>query len=339
MKANRPRHPRALAALALAALLPAACAQQDAGTQRLEILTDEWQLAGFENSLDLSGIAAANKTQVLVGSDEMFHVQPGVIEASKHRIESKRPIALPVKSAGKKQEVDIEGVAYSSADHAYYVVGSHGLGKKKGDFQADRHSIYQVPVDPATGQVKKDGIRRTSLLPWLEKTPQVKPHLKQPLQQNGLNIEGLTWSGGKLWFGLRAPNQDGRGLVLELAPDQLFGGGKPGPMRVHEITIAKGRGIREIAAVQDGFILLTGNASAEASKKIPITAAPGPDTRFELLYWDGRDTKATNLGRLPENGGKGEALLVLDDAAGHVDLLVIFDGLPGGEPLGVRIHR
>ncbi|HEY1121580.1 MAG TPA: DUF3616 domain-containing protein [Haloferula sp.] len=331
-----------MAALALAALLPAACAQQaqqGSGTPQLEILSQEWQLAGFENSLDLSGIAAASKTQCLVGSDEMFYVQPGVIDAAKKRIESKRPIALPIESKGKKQEVDIEGVAYSPDDHAYYVVGSHGLGKKKGDFQPDRHSIYQVPVDPATGQVKKDGIRRASLLPWLEKTPQLKASLKQPLQQNGLNIEGLTWSGGKLWFGLRAPNQDGRGLVLDLAPNQLFGGGKPAAMNVHEITISKGRGIREIVAVKDGFIVLTGNASAEASKKIPISSAPGPDTRFELLYWNGSDSKATNLGRLPENGGKGEALLVLDDAADHIDMLVIFDGLPGGEPMSVRIHR
>lgn len=332
-------HPPLFAALALAALLPAACAQHDAGSPRLEVLAQEWQLAGFENSLDLSGIAAASKTQCLVGSDEMFYVQPGVIDAAKQRIESKRPIALPVKSKGKKQEIDIEGVAYSPDEHAYYVVGSHGLGKKKGDFQPDRHSIYQVAVDPATGQVKKDGIRRASLLPWLEKTPQVEPYLKKPLQQNGFNIEGLTWSGGKLWFGLRAPNQDGRGLVLELAPGQLFDGGKPAAMSVHELAITQGRGIREIAAVRDGFIVLTGNASAEASKKIPVSAALGPDTRFELLHWNGRDAEATNLGRLPENGGKGEALLVLDDGADHVDLLVIFDGLPGGEPMSVRIHR
>ncbi|MEK7953354.1 DUF3616 domain-containing protein [Luteolibacter soli] len=341
MKANRSARsylPLALAAVVLTAL-PAAWARDDAGAQRLEILPQEWQLAGFENSLDLSGIAAATKTQCLVGSDEMFYIQPGVIDAANQRIDSKRPIALPLASTGKKQEIDIEGVAYSSDDHAYYVVGSHGLGKKKGDFQPDRHSIYQVPVDPVTGQVKKEGIRRTSLLPWLEKTPEVKASLKQPLQQNGFNIEGLTWSGGKLWIGLRAPNQDGKGLVLELSPGQLFGGGKPSAMTIHEVSIGKGRGFREIAAVRDGFILLTGNASSEASKKIPISAAPGPDTRFELLYWNGSDTTATNLGRLPQNGGKGEALLVLEDVADHIDLLVIFDGLPGGEPVAVRIHR
>jgi hypothetical protein len=305
---------------------------------RMEILPDEWHLAGFENSLDLSGLAAANDTQCLVGSDEMFHIQPGVIDRANHRIESRRPIALPLESDGGKLEIDIEGVAFSPDEQAYFVVGSHGLGKKKGDFQPDRHSIYRVPVDPRTGLVRKDGIRRGSLLPWLTKTPLLAPHVKQPLQQNGLNIEGLTWSEGKLFFGLRAPHKDGRGLVVELATGELFDG-KPGPLKVHAIPVAKGRGIREMAAVRGGFIVLTGNASAEASKKIPQTAAPGPDTRFELLFWNGRDEAAVKIGQLPENGGKGEALLVLDDTGSHLDLLVVFDGLLGGEPLGVRLHR
>jgi hypothetical protein len=305
---------------------------------RMEILPDEWHLAGFENSLDLSGLAAANATQCLVGSDEMFHIQPGVIDRVNHRIESRRPIALPLESDGGKLEVDIEGVAFSTEEQAYFVVGSHGLGKKKADFQPDRHSIYRVPVDPRTGRVRKEGIRRTSLLPWLMKTPLLAPHVKQPLQQNGLNIEGLTWSEGKLFFGLRAPHKEGRGLVIELATGELFGG-EPGPLKLHSIPVARDRGIREIAAVRGGFVVLTGNASAEASKKIPQTAAPGPDTRFELLFWNGRDEAAVKIGQLPENGGKGEALLVLDDSDSHLDLLVVFDGLLGGEPMSVRLHR
>lgn len=304
----------------------------------MEVLPEEWQLAGFENSLDLSGIAAANVREVLVGSDEMFHIQPGIIDKAKHRIDSRRPIALPLASKGGKLEVDIEGVAFSPEEQAYFVVGSHGLGKKKGDFQPDRHSIYRVPVDPQSGEVRREGIRRTSLLPWLEKTPLLAPHVKQPLQQNGLNIEGLTWSGGKLFFGLRAPNQDGRGLVIELSTGELFGG-TPGKLKVHDLPVAKGRGIREITAVRGGFILITGNASAEATKKIPVSAAPGPDTRFELLFWNGRDGDAGKIGQLPENGGKGEALLVLDDVESHVDLLVVFDGLLGGEPMSLRLHR
>lgn len=323
-----------LSVLALMALLGSCSAGR--GNSRMEVLGHEWQLAGFENSLDLSGIASSDGTRVLVASDESYYVQPGEIDAAKRRIESRRPIALPVEKK-KKPEVDIEGVAYSPDDRAYYVTGSHGVGKKKGDFQADRHSIYQVPVGP-DGTVLKDRIRRASLLPWLEKTPQLEPHLKQPLQHNGLNIEGLTWAKGKLYFGLRAPNQNGDALVIEVAPADIFGG-TPRALDLHEISAPRGHGIREIAALRDGFLLVTGNASAEASKKIPVTQAPGPDTHFELLHWNGESANAKQLGTLPDNGGKAEALLVLRDEPSHADVLVIFDGLPGGEPLELRIRR
>lgn len=320
----------------LMALLPACSAGQ--GNSRMEVLDGEWQLAGFENSLDLSGIASSDGTQVLVGSDESFYVQPGELDSAKRRIESRRLIALPVeKDAKGKAEVDIEGVAFSPQDRAYYVVGSHGVGKKKGDFQADRHSIYRVPVG-TDGKVLKEQIRRASLLPWLEKTPRLQPHVKQPLQQNGLNIEGLTWSKGKLYFGLRAPNTDGRALVIEVSPAEIFNG-KPRALDLHEIAVPRGRGIREIAALRDGFLILTGNASAEASKKIPVSQAPGPDKHFELSHWNGTSAEATKLGTLPDNGGKAEALLVLKDEAAYADVLVIFDGLPGGQPVEVRIHR
>ena len=326
-----------LSFLALMALLPACPAGPE--PFRMEVLPSEWQLAGFENSLDLSGLASAGGTQVLVGSDESFYIQPGEVDAGRRRIESRRPVALPLQKAakGKKAEVDIEGVAFSPDERAYYVVGSHGVGKKKGDFQADRHSIYRIPVG-TDGKVMEDKIRRASLLPWLERTPLLQPHVKQPLQQNGLNIEGLTWSRGKLYFGLRAPNKDGRAVVIEASPIEIFSG-KPKQLELHEIVVPRGRGIREIAAVRDGFLILTGNASAEASRKIPISQAPGPDNHFKLLHWSGGGASATKLGTLLPNGGKAEALLVMKDEAAHADVLVIFDGLPGGGPLEVRIHR
>ena len=305
---------------------------------RMEVLDGEWYLAGFENSYDLSGIAAANDTQCLVGSDESFYVQPGVIEAGKRRIESRRPLALPLQSPGGAREIDVEGVAFSATDQAYYVVGSHGVGTKKGDFQPDRHAVYRILVDPVSGVVKKEGILRSSLLPWLEKTPLVAPHVGVPLQKNGLNIEGLTCTDGVLYFGLRSPNLDGQGLILEIRADDLFGK-PPGKLKVHKIALPAGSGIREIAAVRDGFLLVVGNASAPASKKIAVSLAKDPDVRFELMFWGGEETSPARIGELPRNGGKAEGLLVRDDAEHHIDLLVVFDGIPGGEPLSLRVHR
>jgi hypothetical protein len=324
-----------VAAIALTSFLPPAKAR---GEWTMEILDQEWHLAGFENSLDLSGIAAATANQVLVGSDESFYIQPGTLQPDKHRIESQRPIALPVESGRKKAEIDIEGVAWCKEVHSYYVVGSHGLGKKKADFQVERHAVYQIPVDPESGRIRKDAIRRTSLLPWIEKTPLLAPYLKKPLQQNGFNIEGLTSSNGRLYIGLRAPNKSGNGVVIDLAAVDLFNG-KPTPLVCHRVDIGEGRGIREIAAVRGGFILVTGNASAESSKKIPDTLAVEPDNRFELRFWNGKNPSSRIIGSLPRNEGKAEALLLLSDTDEHVELLVIFDGLPGGQPLAIRLKR
>lgn len=330
---------------ALLAILAGGCGRQGNGSEgSMEVLAGDWQLVGFDNALDLSGIAAATGSQCLVGSDESFHVQPGVIDAAQRRIEAGPPIALPLEVApgksGKpgKREVDIEGVVFAPESGAYYVVGSHGVGKKKGDLQPARHSVFELPVDPRTGLVDPSRIRRSSLSPWLEATPAVAAHLHRPLQHNGLNIEGLAQAGGRLFFGLRSPNKRGRALVLELPADELFGG-QPRPLAVHQVKVGAGRGIRELAAVRGGFVVLTGNASAEASRKIPRSAAPGPDTRFELLLWNGRDPAATRLGVLPATGGKAEGLLVLEDAGQHVDLLVLFDSLPGGAPVCVRCRR
>ena len=305
---------------------------------RMEQLSDEWHFAGFENSFDISGVASASPTQCLVGSDESFYVQPGVIDPKKKRIESRRPIPLPLEESDGKMEIDIEGVTYSVADAAYFVVGSHGVGKKKADFQIDRHAVCRIPVDQGSGKVLGKEVRRTSLLPWLAKTPLLAPYVKTPLQQNGLNIEGLTSSEGKLYFGLRSPNKDGVGFVIEISEKELFEG-PSGELRVHEIPIRKGRGIREIAAVEGGFLLLTGNASAEATKKIPVSYAPGPDINFELLFWRGEASTPELIGELPQNGGKAEALLVLEDHQKHIDVLVVFDSLPGGLPISFRVFR
>jgi hypothetical protein len=323
------------AAFMSASLLPLVFAH---GEFSMEILDHEWHLAGFENSLDISGVAAATAEQALVGSDESFFIQPGTIQSDKLRIESQRPIALPVESGKKKAEIDIEGVAYCKEVRSYYVVGSHGLGKKKADFQAERHAVYEIPVDPKTGRIRENAIRHTSLLPWIEKTPELAPYLKKPLQQNGFNIEGLTSSKGRLYIGLRAPNKSGSGVVINLAAADLFHG-KPMPLVCHLVDIGKGRGIREIAAIRGGFILVTGNASAEASKKIPKTLAVEPDNRFEMRFWNGKDPSSRLIGTLPRNDGKAEGLLILSDKDEQVDLLVIFDGLPGGQPLAVRLNR
>ena len=304
------------------------------------MIDEDWHLAAFEESLDLSGIASADLRHCLVGSDESFYIQPGLIDTAARRIESRRPLPLiPTTEADKDTEIDIEGVTWSESESSYYVIGSHGLGKKKGDIQPARNTIFQIPYSKEKGDIDHDSIRQSSLLPLLETIPQTAAHLRRPLQHNGLNIEGLTASDGKLFIGLRAPNVDGRGVVIGVDPATIFDGADHAP-QVFAVELGAERGIREIAAVRDGFLILTGNSSAEASKRFPDTRATGPDDRFEILHWNPDDgSRTSKIGELPHNGGKAEGVLILGETSETITLIVLYDGLLGGAPVTVRLDR
>ncbi|GAA5481981.1 hypothetical protein [Haloferula sargassicola] len=129
---------------------------------------------------------------LLVGGDEMFHVQPGVLDAESLRTESRRPIPLPFDSSDEKAEIDIEGIAWSAEASAYYVTGSHGVGEKKGDVQPAPLTLFQVPAE-ADRSIRREDLTPASLEPWFRKTlVELEPNLPAPLQKNGLNIDGLA---------------------------------------------------------------------------------------------------------------------------------------------------
>lgn len=304
-----------------------------------EILGGSWELTGFHETLDLSAIAAASEQHCIIGSDELHYLQTGILDRSRRHIVAGSSIPLPGAGSGSVSEIDIEGIAVSPAEAVYYVTGSHGVGKKKGDVQPDRHGVFRVPYDPATGQILPEQIRRGSLLPWVEDHSELGPFVGYPLQRNGLNFEGLAYAGGKLWFGARSPSIGGTGFIIEVSPDALFGRSSDMP-KIHSLPLGGGRGIREINAVTGGFLILTGNASAEASKTFPASLAPAEDNDFRIVFWNAsRPLKVTTVLRLPKNEGKAEAMLVLGETDRDIDLLIIHDGLPGGNPTAIRLSK
>ena len=324
------------AALMLACLsvLPPGMATAQDGGWRMSQLPEPWRAVGFGEDKDLSGIASPDGRQVLVVSDETVAVQPGVLDRKSGTITAGVAVALPMDAGDGKSEADCEGVAWMPEEKAWYVTGSHGLGKKKADFQESRCHVFRIPADPSSGQPMASGITRASLLPWVEREPALQQWVRKPLQQNGFNIEGLAAKDGKLWFGLRAPNGDGAAFVVSVAPGALFREGANGA-ELHRLAVGPGGGIRELAALRDGFVVLTGNASAETSKQQPKSEAPGPDVNFALWHWQPGGA-LVKLGDLPQPPGKGEGLLVLEDTEDHADVLVLHDGISGGEP---RVHR
>lgn len=326
------------AALAAALCLVAGCSRDDGWT--LQPVAETWRFTGSREPLDLSGIARANGSHALLVADEAHELQTAIFDAGRHMVEAGPPIGLPLPEdhpAPKKPEADLEAVAWSHRDSCYYAIGSHGVGKKRGDPQVTRHGVFRIPFNQSSGSIEASRIRRTTLAPVLRGIPELQPFIDRPLQQNGLQIEGLAARDGRLWIGLRAPNLDGAAVILEVDPDKLFRGDSSAI--VHKVPLGPGRGIRELAALSDGLLILAGNASSEPSKRFPESQAPGPDNHFTLHHWGVGSQRVDQVAVLPAAEGKAEGLLVLADEGSSCRILVLYDGIAAGGPRVFRLVR
>jgi hypothetical protein len=153
-----------------------------------------------------------------------------------------------------------------------------------------------------------------------------------PLQQSGVNIEGLAVRNGRLFVGFRGPNLDGFAFVLEIAAADVFDA-KPEPQyTLHKLRLGKGLGIREIVAAESGFLIIAGNAGSEPSDKFTESENYEEDRDYSLVLWDGKSSEVHQIGPIPNTPGKAEAMTILEESASEVTVLILFDGPKGGRP-------
>jgi hypothetical protein len=173
-------------------------------------------------------------------------------------------------------------------------------------------------------------LEKTSLRPVLEADPKLKPFLDQPATANGLDIEGLAFRGGRLFFGLRAPSLDGRASVLEVSAKDLFAGGATA--KRHEIDLGAGQGIRELVTLSDGrFLVLSGPSGSDDE--------PDATGRFQFWRWGGPGEALDRIGELPAMPGKAEGVFVFSDSERLIEGLVFCDGAKDGEPRPFRLIK
>lgn len=262
---------------------------------------------------------------------------------------------LPDTVAGvAMDEIDAEAVTY--ADGYYYVTGSHGAARKSGAIEPSRFFVFRIPVDRKTGappfKPSKDVVdpridRTDALRNVLRAAPTISAYSEKPLDQNGLNIEGLAASNGSLFFALRGPNWKGWAHVVEVKADALFhqyntppvlvepGGFAPSPDQasgleyvVYGVQLGDGIGIRDLVKVDKGFLLLTGLV-ADA----PILPS--------IVHWSPQSGQVTSVGMLDQLA-KAESLQVLLSTVTYDpktklrtfthEVLVLFDGIKNGGP-------
>jgi hypothetical protein len=227
------------------------------------------------------------------------------------------------------KEIDMEGAA-SDAEYVY-VIGSHSSRRTKideeGTYKKNRkritrvrphresYGLYRITLDDVGKLIKKE---RLDLRDVLEGDEVLGPFFEMPGKENGVDIEGIAVKDGRLYVGFRGPVLRGNFVpVLSFRFDQ------PEDYELKFVQLG-GRGIRDLVAVETGFLVLAG----------PVGDGDGS---YRLYLWNGQDCvpgaepsgQLTAIGDLATVlGEKPEGVAVMSESPAEWRLLVVSDGNP-----------
>ena len=204
----------------------------------------------------------------------------------------------------------------------------------KPEQQKDRERLIRLAIDPQTGQLVEGSLIITSLRDNLASHPVLSGFIGEASKENGIDIEGIASDGQRLYIGFRGPVlRSGMTPVLVFDADHREAG------HVRYVAL-QGLGIRDLARVDGGFLIIAGSVG-----DFP--------RNYRLCHWDGNDClpgqrpagdapqgRVTLLGTIPAPPGVApEGLAVLGASTDSYDLLIVYDGSPGGQPTRVRAAR
>jgi hypothetical protein len=284
--------------------------------------------------MNLSGAACVPTTpkftSCLIANDEKKYAQFFSIDGT-----TLTPRKL-IRLSDEKKDPDAEGVAY--ADGFFYVTGSHGRSRHSDSDNDSSYVVFRIPVDPASGLPKSEpdgenvvGVESSSRLrKALRKAETIKDFFDEPLAEGGINIEGIAVGSGRMHLGLRGPSVNGKAFVLSVDADAVFTESRDLAAKVTPLALGPDTGIRDLAAVSNGVLILAGPTRDE---QVP----------YSVWFWDAASATATPLRMLDlagvDPGAKAEILLPLEEDGTSVRVLVMFDGLENGGAMSFRIPR
>jgi hypothetical protein len=277
----------------------------------------------------ISGAAVVGDFLLIV-SDELK--DPTVVQVLKRDGTAYR-VAGRVKLPAGDDEVDLEAVA--AEGDMVYVTGSHAWTRKIKDSEIDEPKRKESREQFFRFKLKPDGTAGAvegphSVTQAIHAHPVLKGFVGVASKENGIDIEGMAVKDGRLYFGFRGPVLRGGWVpVVSTKWDD--------PPDIVEVWYVQldGRGIRDIAAVEGGFLILAG----------PVGDA---DFSYRVYFWDGADQlragedglRTQRLGEFSDIGkGKPEGLAVLKAQGKRYDLLLVRDGLPKGGPTRWKLTR
>jgi hypothetical protein len=269
---------------------------------------------------NVSGVAAVGDLLVIVSDEMKDKTVAQVLRKDGDTYRLLRNVELPAGNG----EVDLEAVA--AEGNVVYLTGSHSATRKitgttferpKPNPSREQFFRFRLNDDGSHGPVEGP----KSLAPRLDADPVLAGFRAIASKENGIDIEGLAVKDGQLYFGFRGPVlRDGWVPILVTSWDDVGRG------RVRYVQL-DGRGIRDIAAVDGGFLILAG----------PV--GDGDET-YRIYLWSGADQLSAQGDARPRrvaefsdlDGGKPEGLAVLRTRDTTYEILVVCDGLPQGGP-------
>ena len=311
----------------------------------------------------LSGIACNLNTQqqriCLMAFDEGAEARYATLASN-----TLKPDDEAVVLRNTQGELDAEAAATDG--RYFYVTGSHSV--KRGDCASNPESrhVIRLRMDPATGRAVNasgsgplaDYADSSRLWDIMQAQPLLAPHMGEgaclgsepPANapalagRQGINIEGMAAKNDRLYFGFRGPVVGGVASVLSVNAQALFAGGDAQP-ELTRLALGQQRGIRDMLAVKDGFLLLAGPDDSPSSQRGDWT----------VWWWNGQSAAATPGTGAPKALGtldlrqvamrecdkefKPEAMTLLEESASSWTLLVLSDGLCDGGPLVFKVAR
>ena len=287
----------------------------------------------LEGANDISGVGFAGELMFLV-SDETAHIEILRKAGDAYTVANKLPLGEP------GTEIDLEAIAVDSG--YVYTIASHSRVRPKQkpkETYADNREKMETVLAPGDRDVlarfrpNPDGtpgpVEKVSLRSAIQSDPVLRPFAQLPSKENGVDIEGLAVKGPDVYVGFRGPVL--RENYVPVMKTRFADGA------AHELRFVNlgGRGVRDLAAVKDGFLILAG----------PSGDGPGS---FQIYFWDGNDCLA---GAAPEgkcqllaevtpiDKGKPEGLAVTAEDATGYDVVMVCDGVTNGTATAYRLTK
>jgi len=312
-----------------------------AAQSKLEPAPTKWTLSEkYKKDADartnISGASCTTKsppfTSCLVVNDEKKYAQFFSIEGTV--INPGKVIRLVDENA--KGNPDSEGASYDNG--YFYITGSHGRSRHHPEKNSDpSYVVFRLPVDKATGMPTFDvsadkvvGVEASHRLREAIKD-KVSAFYDQPLSDNGANIEGIAVQHGRMYLGLRGPSDNSSAFIISVDAEAVFTPDKNLDAVARTLHLGPHTGIRDLAAVSNGLLVLTGPVNEQAV--IP-----------SVLHWN-PTTGALGLPnelKIPDVAAeaKAETLLILKDVDDEPwRALVMFDGPENGAPTEYILPR